>query len=272
MKVARLAILSVAILAAGGAYMLASGLSNKKPEIREVTRKEPTVPLVKVLVAAQDISLGTTVGSDMVKWQQWPKEGVNEGYILQSEAPDGLGTEQPAIARSAFFAGEPIRENKLVRSGHGYMSAILPTGQRAIATSISTATGAGGFVLPNDRVDVIMTRRASEEEGDGFITETILENVRVLAIDQTIEEKEGKAVVVGETATLQLSPDQAKILVVAQQMADRLALSLRSLEDSNEKETKGAEYLLSGSRGKGRIRLIKYGNRQEIIAGPSNGN
>ena len=153
------------------------------------------------------------------------------------------------------------------------MSAILPAGQQAIATSISTATSAGGFILPNDRVDVIMTRRNEEDESSNqFITETILQNVRVLAIDQTIEEKDGEAVVVGETATLQLSPKQAKILTVAQQMADRLTLSLRSLEDAGEDETKGAEYLLSGDRGNGRIRVIKYGNRKEILAGQTDAN
>ena len=98
----------------------------------------------------------------------------------------------------------------------------------------------------------------------------MLENVRILAIDQTIEEKDGEAVVVGETATLQLTPDQAKILTVGEQMADRLALSLRSLEDSGEGEGKSAEYLLSGTKGKGRVRVIKFGRSQDVIAGPNN--
>ena len=270
MKVARMAVMGVAVLAAGGAFMLASNMANKEPEIREVASNEPQIELVELLVAAEDIQLGTSIKPKMVKWQKWPKEGVAPGFIQKSSSPEGLGEEESAIARGAFFEGEPIRESKLVRAGSGYMSAILPTGKRAIATSISTATGAGGFVLPNDHVDVIMTRRAEGDEGEGFITETILENIRVLAIDQTIEEKDGEAVVVGETATLQLSPTQAKILTVAQQMADRLALSLRSLEDSNEEETKGAEYLLSGSRGKGRVRLIKFGKRQDVIAAPAN--
>ena len=115
-----------------------------------------------------------------------------------------------------------------------------------------------------------MTRRAEEEEGGNFVTETILENVRVLAIDQTIEEKDGESVVVGETATLQLNSEQAKILTVAQQMADRLALALRSLEDTGDKKTKGASYLLSGNRGNGRIRVIKYGNSKDVLAGTTN--
>lgn len=274
MKVAQLAVLGVAFAAAGGAFWVAGNLANQPPEVREVqVDTGPKVELGEILVAARDISLGTSLQGNMVEWRKWPKEGIAEGYIVRGSAPEGLNLEkEPAIARSAFFIGEPIRESKLVRAGKGYMSAILPAGQQAIATSISTATSAGGFILPNDRVDVIMTRRADENEGGNFITETVLTNVRILAIDQTIEEKDGESVVVGETATLQLSPDQAKILTVAQQMADRLSLALRSLEDVGDEETTGAEYLLSGNRGNGRIRIIKYGNRKEILAGPTTQN
>lgn len=273
MKATQLAIMGVAALAAAGAGYLGFVLSNKPEQVREVVLEQPQVELEEVLVAANNIALGTSLKQEMVEWQTWPKEGIADGYITRSENPEGLEiTDNPAIARSPFYQGEPIREGKLVRAGQGYMSAILPTGQRAIATSISTDTSAGGFILPNDRVDVIMTRRGEQSEGNEFITETILENIRVLAIDQTIEEKDGEAVVVGETATLQLSPNQAKILTVAQQMADRLALALRSLEDSTEQASKGAEYLLNGSRGSGRVRVIKYGKRKDVVAGPINGN
>ena len=112
------------------------------------------------------------------------------------------------------------------------MSAILPSGMRAVATRIAADTSAGGFVLPNDHVDVIMTRQDNAEAGGspgGYVTETILNNVRVLAIDQTIEEQNGEKVVIGQTATLELSLKQAEILTVAQQLGDRLALALRSL-------------------------------------------
>ncbi len=268
MKVARLAVIGVAVAAAGGAFYLASSIAGREPEVREV-QAAPQIELAQVLVAAEDIAIGTSLKEDSVRWQDWPEDSVASGFITKSRNPDGLGEDAPAIARAQFLAGEPIRESKLVRSEHGYMSAILPAGKRAIAISISTETGAGGFVLPNDHVDVIMTRTNEEEGGTGYITETILENVRVLAIDQAIEEKDGEAVVVGETATLQLTPEQAKIITVAQQMADRLALSLRSLADARDAQTKGAEYLLSGARGKGRIRMIKFGNRQDIIAGPT---
>lgn len=269
MKVMQLAALGVAVIAGGGAYVVANNLATQPDPVQQVQQDQgPRIELAEVLVAVNNISLGTSLNENMVEWKQWPKEGIAEGYITKSSFPDGLNlSQEPAIARGSFFSGEPIRETKLVRSDKGYMSAILPAGQQAIATSISTATSAGGFILPNDRVDVIMTRRTGEND-DVFVTETILENVRVLAIDQTIEEKEdGEPVVVGETATLQLSPDQAKILTVAQQMADRLSLALRSLEDSGDQVTKGAEYLLNGSGSNGRVKIIKYGNTQEVVTG-----
>ncbi|MEM7214052.1 MAG: Flp pilus assembly protein CpaB [Pseudomonadota bacterium] len=273
MKVAQLAIFGVAGAAALGAGYIGLNLSNQPEQVREVVVEGPKIELEEVLVASRDISLGTSIKGDMFTWQSWPKDGLAEGYIIRSATPEGLDIEtKPAIARAPFFSGEPIRETKLIRAGQGYMSAILPTGQRAVATSISTATSAGGFILPNDRVDVIMTRRADEDEGGDFITETILENVRVLAIDQTIEEQDGEAVVVGETATLQLTLEQAKILTVAQQIADRLTLALRSLEDSGDEKTSGASHLLSGNRGNGRVRVIKYGNRKDVLAGPTNTN
>jgi pilus assembly protein CpaB len=127
-----------------------------------------------------------------------------------------------------------------------------------VATEISVATGAGGFILPNDRVDVIMVRKGTE--ADKLITETVLSNVRVLAIDQQIQEKDdGSKSVVGTTATLELTPDQTKVLAVAQQMADRLSLALRSVADAQEQDTSAADYLLSGDNGSAIIQVIKSG-------------
>jgi pilus assembly protein CpaB len=117
------------------------------------------------------------------------------------------------------------------------MAAILPTGMRAISTEVSPETGAGGFILPNDRVDVILSKR--EKNPDKTITsdivnsQVILGNIRVLAIDQTIEEKNGQKVVVGKTATLELKPKQSEALARARQ-SGTLSLALRSLTDANE--------------------------------------
>ena len=122
------------------------------------------------------------------------------------------------------------------------MAAILPAGMRAISTEISPETGAGGFILPNDHVDVILSRRDKEAEKAAGVevhtSETILTNVRVLAIDQTVEEKNGQRVVVGKTATLELTPQQAETLARAQQMGT-LSLALRSLADFRAIEGQG---------------------------------
>jgi pilus assembly protein CpaB len=115
------------------------------------------------------------------------------------------------------------------------MAAILPTGMRGISTEISAETGAGGFILPNDRVDVILTRRLKnpDKSGPDIVTsEIILANVRVLAIDQAPKEKEGQNAVVGKTVTLELKPEQTEILAAARQ-AGTLSLALRSIADVN---------------------------------------
>ena len=138
------------------------------------------------------------------------------------------------IARAPFVAGEPIREAKLVDAkGSGFMAAILPHGMRAISTQISPETGAGGFILPNDHVDVILTRRDAGKSSGGAQqgSETILSNVRVLAIDQNVAEKNGRKVVVGKTATLELSSPQAETLALAQHLGT-LSLALRSITDA----------------------------------------
>ena len=147
-----------------------------------------------------------------------------------------------SIARSAFLSGEPIRRERLIKAnGGGFMSAILPSGMRAIAISIDTrgATSAGGFVLPNDRVDVIRTYRDDEASraggGDIHLSETILTNIRVLAIGQNVQERNGDKVVTGETATLELTPNQAEIVTLAQKTG-QLSLALRSIADAQRIE------------------------------------
>src|SRR5262249_22198493 len=143
------------------------------------------------------------------------------------------------IARAPFIAGEPIREPKLVKAnGSGFMAAILPAGMRAVSTEISAETGAGGFILPNDRVDVVLTHRDKNPDKSGPDTinsEVILPNVRVLAIDQAPKEKEGQNAVLGRTALLELKPEQVETLARARQ-AGTLSLALRSIADANVAE------------------------------------
>jgi pilus assembly protein CpaB len=150
--------------------------------------------------------------------------------------PDAIEQYSGAIVRNPISAGEPLRESKVIKSkGSGYMAAILPSGMRALSTEISPETGAGGFILPNDRVDVILSRREKNPDKGGadiINSEILLSNVRVLAIDQAPKEKDGANALVGKTVTLELKPDQAETLTRARQ-SGMLALALRSIADVN---------------------------------------
>ena len=232
MKPARIAVLAIALLAGGIAAFLA-GRSDPTPP--------PPAPVVQldtvdVLIANVDIGMGHAVSDQELRWQTWPTGAAGPSFIRKNERPDAIEQIAGSIARQPFAAGEPIREIKLIRAkGSGYLAAILPTGMRAISTEISAETGAGGFILPNDQVDVILSRRDREAEKavgvEVFTSEIILSNVRVLAIDQTVEEKNGQRVVVGKTATLELAPQQAEMLARSRQMGT-LTLALRSLVDA----------------------------------------
>jgi pilus assembly protein CpaB len=231
MKAARIVVLTVA-LAAGGVAAILAGRSQIPVEVKQA----PKVATVDILVAKSNISLGQKVTPADVQWQAWPASASTGNFIRMSERPNALEQLSDNIARAPFVAGEPIREAKLVNTkGSGFMAAILPPGMRAISTQISAETSAGGFILPNDHVDVILTRRvrvaANAPDTEDHSSETVLRNVRVLAIDQNVQEKDGQKVVVGKTATLELAPDQAEALTLAQQTGT-LALALRSMTDA----------------------------------------
>jgi pilus assembly protein CpaB len=269
MPASRLIILSVAVAAAGGAGYVAKNMVAAPPPqiVVDSGPKAPAVPLQDVLVLSGDVPMGSPLESN-IAWQSWPADGINANFITRAAEPDAQEKLKGSVARMAMYAGEPLRRSKLIGEGQSFMSSILPSGMRAVATAISADTSAGGFILPNDFVDVIMTRRADASSGStGFNTETILKNIRVLAIDQTIQEdEEGKKTRVGQTATLELTPQQAEIITVAQQMADRLTLALRAISDTQEKNLDEADYLVSGNGRRGTVRLIKSGEVSEVGA------
>jgi pilus assembly protein CpaB len=192
-----------------------------------------------------------------LQWQAWPAEIVSPSFIRRDQRGTAVADLTGSIARSPFFAGEPVRDSKLVKgNGSGFMAAILPSGMRAISTEISPETGAGGFILPNDRVDVILSRRERNADRTGTETvnsEIILSNVRVLAIDQTIEEKGGQKVVVGKTATLELKPEQAETLARSRQ-SGTLSLALRALVDASEGVPTS-----EGSRRRDTVNVVRFG-------------
>ena len=154
MKKGRAVVLVIAATAAIAAAWMANSIVSRPPEVQEV---EKTVGATDVLVASKDINLGDSVDAADFKWQQWPVEGVTPGLITRESQPDAPSELSGAVARAPFIAGEPIKDQKLIKiSEGGVMAAILPRGMRAVSTPIQEETAAGGFILPNDRVDVIL--------------------------------------------------------------------------------------------------------------------
>jgi pilus assembly protein CpaB len=229
-------------------------------------------PMAKVLVAKRDLPIGTRLVAEDLTWMDWPVEAVNVNFITDGKvsapaAPaaagaDGkpVGAEQAAaaaealeVARAAImndpggpitaltgaivkepiFANEPVTDRKLVRAGQsGYMAVVLQPGMRAMAVPVSVETAAGGFILPGDRVDVLMSRQLAAQNGGSaqFVSETVMRNVRVLAVDQTSTPVPGANAVVGAVATIEVSPSDAEALNLAQAQGD-LSLTLRSYAD-----------------------------------------
>jgi pilus assembly protein CpaB len=255
MKPARIIVLVIAVVAAGLAVYLAGGSEPAPPPA-----PEPVVQLetVDVLVANGDIDVGQAVSGQNLRWETWPAASAGASFIRRSNRPDAINQIAGSISRAAFSSGEPIREAKLIRAnGSGYMAAILTKGMRAVSVEINAETGAGGFVVPNDRVDVLLSRRDKEaEKANGVethVSEIILSNVRVLAIDQTVDDKDRTRI--GKTATLELSPRQAEVLGLARQRGV-VSLALRPLLDAADKPDAEPEDDSSTTRG---VNIVRFG-------------
>jgi len=255
MNSARIVVLIIALGAGGVAAYLASGSDNKPAPVQPVAQMET----VDVLVAKSDIGLGQTVKLEDLLWQTWPASTVSNTFIRRSDRPDATTQVAGSIARAPFIAGEPIREQKLVKAdGSGFMAAILPTGMRAVSTEISPETASGGFILPNDRVDVVLTRHQKNpdhaDSNDIVVSQIILSNIRVLAIDQAPKEKDGQNSLVGRTVTLELKTEQTSALAAARQ-AGTLSLALRSIADANAVEVPDDNAAKRGVS----VNVVRYG-------------
>jgi pilus assembly protein CpaB len=242
MRRSRIIVLVIALAAGAVAAMLASGNRTPAPP---PAPPPPPLATTEVLVAKTDLNTGQAVSESDLGWQTWPAASASAALVRKSERPDAIKEFSGAMVCSPMVAGEPIRDSKVVLArGGGFMAAVLPHGMRAIALDITPDNDAGGFILPNDHVDVILTRRdkwAEKSAGvEKYTSETILRNVRVLAVDQSIEDKEGQKVAVGKTATIELDPQQAETLALARQLGT-ISLALRSLLDSQSPTPEGGD-------------------------------
>lgn len=189
----------------------------------------------EVLVAAADVDQGAELTPDQVRWQSWPTDSMQSAFILRSEQPDAPERMAGSVARTLLLAGTPVFDQSVAPAKASLLSAVLARGKRAVAISISAEKTAGGFVLPNDRVDVLLTSPCRPQDGckGSMGARTILRNVRVLAIDQSDGKEASDAALVGKTATLELEPLQAETITAAQ-ASGTLSLVLRSASDHAE--------------------------------------
>lgn len=264
MNAVRLIVLAVAGVAAVGAAVLVRGAMQPPPAVQTTGEAAPApapvVETARVLVAARDIAPGERVSAGSFRWAPWPDEAVVAGYLVRARDAEAIERLSGAVSRTAMVAGEPILEPRLVQPGQaGFMAAVIDPGMRAVAVPTSARAGAGGFILPNDRVDILLTLPANEN----FATRTVVENVRVLAIDQSHSESREGALV-GATATLELSPSQARAVSMAV-ASGTVSLALRSIAD-----TEGGARLPDGvdEAGTARVvRVFRYGEEQRVALG-----
>lgn len=257
----RIIVLAVAAVAAGAVALLArSLLGGGTPQT--VAAPQPAFVMKEVLVAAGELTPGGQLTPASVRWQDWPKSSVDPSFITRDTAPSIEKFVRGTVVRAPLVAGEPVTATKIIHgNAAGFLAAMLMPGMRAVSISISADTGAGGFVLPNDHVDILCTQQLGDAHK--FRTQTILRNIRVLAVDQTYESKDSKTVV-ARTATLELSPTQAE-LVERTKAAGTLSLALRALGDT-ETATKTSQPQ-SSDAGTNEIEVIRYGVVRPTVVG-----
>jgi pilus assembly protein CpaB len=264
----RLYILAAALLAAMLAAYLSTGLMRQQPvaPAPPVVQKPATVD---VLVAARNVATGEQLGNLGLQWRPWPVESVAPEMITREKMPDGAETMQGARARFTLLVGEPIVDARIVRPGEaGFLSSNLPNGMRAVAIPITELSSVSGFVLPNDRVDVIFTSTFVDVLGNKATkSEAALTNVKVLAINQSLGAGVGDAAIPdGRTAVLELEPRQAAVMskIVA---SGQVSLALRSIGDAGSGKPELADTFRNPARATAGPLIIRYGLERQVKPG-----
>ncbi|SFS38146.1 Flp pilus assembly protein CpaB [Brevundimonas viscosa] len=300
MKPARIIVICIAAVAAIGLALVVRAMGSPSGEPAAVATAAPveTQPMARVLVAASDLQPGQRLTEGDMAWKEWPVDAVGAAFITDGstplEAADAAEAENKpegavasvtraaanlagggakadyvgSVVRDPIAAGEPITARKIVRAGDsGYMAAYLEPGMRAMAIRVTVETAAGGFILPGDRVDVVLTRETNlsnmgAQEGDRskFTSATVMRNIKVLAIDQSTRAGDDAQAVVGATATLEVSPGDAEALALAKSEGE-LSLVLRSYADAGGPS--GA--VAGGRRDVSAVRVYRGGAPEVVV-------
>ncbi|MGE0830097.1 MAG: Flp pilus assembly protein CpaB [Hyphomonadaceae bacterium] len=233
MSARQLIILAVAFIAAIGALLVIRGMnSNSTP-----APATAAVAGQQVLVAARDIPQGAALTGADLAWRVFPQESVGDQFVTEGARPQALTELQNAVTRRAFARGEPITQTSVVMpDGRGFMAAQLEPGMRAVAIQIDPASSAGGFIQPNDHVDVVLSTKVDVEVNHSTRQEVrssvILSDVRVLALDDRVDtQSTGTAPerIQATTAVLEMSQADARRFAAAKKMGD-ISLALRGVE------------------------------------------
>ena len=287
MGAARIVILVAAAVAAIGLALVVRQMAvgGRRPAAIQVAQTTPQIPLVRVLTAGHDLAVGARIAPADVSWQSFPAAAVNPAWIVdrgilpppiaphigpasaRADTPPSAGMAQVtgSIVKQPFLAGEPIVAAKIVRGGEGgYLSVTLLPGMRAVAIPVNAQTGVGGFILPGDRVDVMLTRKEPAGAPGAVAAptvETVLRNVQVLAIDQQLQPAKNAKSIVGGSATLEVPAADVEPLLGAEGRGE-LALALRSYADlGGETERAGSR----AARGDA-VTFIRAGQVSEVAS------
>ena len=238
MRARTLILFVVALSLAGGTAMLVrSYLAQKNGEAEAEALARPAPTQKFVLVAKGAILRGQILKPQDLSWQVWPEGGIDKNYIQ-------VGTRTAEsfagwVARDPFAAGEPISEAKIVSPGsRGFLAAVLHPGMRAISVPVTATSGISGFVFPGDEVDILITHQLTGHDEQHRAAETVLQDVRVIGIDQKLDSKSGEPLV-AHTATLEVTPKQSEMIAVASEIG-KLSLSLRSLAANQSEQSAAA--------------------------------
>ena len=256
MNMQRMIILGLAAIAAGAAALIVRGLmGGGAPQVQAAL---PRLVTQQVLVAAGDLQPGQHLTSAEVKWQNWPKNSIDSSFITSKSVPSAQAAVAGTVVRTPIVAGQPITNANIVHTdAAGVMAASVTPGMRAVAIPVTTETGAGGFILPNDRVDVLSIIQTSDSP-KRYRSATLVENVRVLAMDQTYKEDKNQKVVIAKTATLEVTPSQAHLITLASS-GGSLSLALRSLVDSTASALAASAVGGSQANDDGPVAIMRYG-------------
>lgn len=262
MNVRTIVFVVAALLIAGGTAFVARGLLTQKPQ--PVAAQQQETPGKKVLVAKANLSAGTILKEEDLEWQKWPDDGINNAYLIEGQ--NDMSTIVGAVVRRGIAAGGPITETMIARPGdRGFVAAILRPGMRAISIEVDDQTAISGLLFPGDHVDLQLLLQMPELKGAGGeeitgplsfeprTAETILEDIRVLAIDRVINDIEGQEPQQLRTVTVELTPKQTEMVHAVRDLGD-LALVLRGL--ATEKRPAGPSVASAGSTVPGAVAFL----------------